>query len=58
MTSCTPRLIHQGDLVACLGISEVEAGSDVSNIKTTATKAGDDYVINGGKMWTTTGSQV
>ena len=45
-------------MVACLGISEVEAGSDVANIKTTAKKVGGDYVINGGKMWTTTGSQV
>ncbi|XP_013380497.1 probable acyl-CoA dehydrogenase 6 isoform X1 [Lingula anatina] len=46
-----------GDVVACLGVSEAGAGSDVASIKTTAVKKGDDYVINGGKMWTTNGFQ-
>ena len=46
-----------GDYVASLGVSEVGAGSDVASIKTTAVKDGDDYVINGGKMWTTNGTQ-
>ncbi|MEQ1647155.1 MAG: acyl-CoA dehydrogenase family protein [Hyphomicrobiaceae bacterium] len=46
-----------GDFVACLGVSEVGAGSDVASVKTTARKDGDDYVINGGKMWTTNGTQ-
>lgn len=46
-----------GEMVACLGVSEVGAGSDVASIKTTARKVGDDYVINGGKMWTTNGTQ-
>ena len=46
-----------GDFVACLGVSEVGAGSDVASIKTTARKDGGDYVINGGKMWTTNGTQ-
>src|SRR6267142_7196378 len=46
-----------GDFVACLGVSEVGAGSDVASIKTTARKDGSDYVINGGKMWTTNGTQ-
>jgi len=46
-----------GDQVVCLGVSEVGAGSDVAGIKTTARKDGDDYVINGGKMWTTNGTQ-
>jgi citronellyl-CoA dehydrogenase len=46
-----------GDYVACLGVSEVGAGSDVASIKTTARKDGGDYVINGGKMWTTNGVQ-
>lgn len=46
-----------GDMVVCLGVSEVGAGSDVASIKTTARKDGDDYVINGGKMWTTSGTQ-
>ena len=46
-----------GDYVACLGVSEVGAGSDVASIKTSAKKSGDDYIINGGKMWTTNGVQ-
>ena len=46
-----------GDYVACLGVSETGAGSDVASIKTTAKKDGDDYVISGGKMWTTSGTQ-
>ncbi|NXH09755.1 IVD dehydrogenase, partial [Bucco capensis] len=46
-----------GDLVACVGISEVGAGSDVANIKTRAVRKGDEYVINGGKMWITSGCQ-
>mmetsp|Transcript_1155 Transcript_1155/g.1925 ORF Transcript_1155/g.1925 Transcript_1155/m.1925 type:complete len:426 (+) Transcript_1155:1-1278(+) len=51
----TPSI--SGDMVACLGVSEVGAGSDVASLLTYATKDGDDYVINGGKMWTTNGSQ-
>ena len=47
----------KGQYVACLGVSEVGAGSDVASIKTTARKDGGDYVINGGKMWTTSGTQ-
>lgn len=46
-----------GDMVACLGVSEAGAGSDVANIKTKAVKSGDDYIINGGKMWITNGCQ-
>ncbi|XP_078492653.1 putative acyl-CoA dehydrogenase 6 [Ciona intestinalis] len=47
----------KGDMVACLGVSEVGAGSDVASVTTTAKSDGDDFVINGGKMWTTNGSQ-
>ncbi len=46
-----------GDMVGCIGVSEPEAGSDVAGIRTTARKDGDDYVINGGKMWITNGMQ-
>jgi citronellyl-CoA dehydrogenase len=46
-----------GEFVACLGVSEVGAGSDVASIRTFARKDGDDYVISGGKMWTTNGTQ-
>jgi citronellyl-CoA dehydrogenase len=46
-----------GEYVACLGVSEPGAGSDVASIRTTARKDGGDYVINGGKLWTTNGTQ-
>ena len=46
-----------GDLVGSIGVSETQAGSDVAAIETTARKDGDDYVINGGKMWITNGIQ-
>ncbi|MFQ6690601.1 acyl-CoA dehydrogenase family protein, partial [Bordetella pertussis] len=46
-----------GDLVGCIGASEASAGSDVSQIKTWARRDGDDYVINGSKMWITNGVQ-
>jgi len=46
-----------GDHVVCVGVSEPGAGSDVAAIRTTARKDGGDYVINGGKMWITSGTQ-
>src|SRR5213595_454398 len=46
-----------GDMVVSVGVSEVGAGSDVSAIATTAKKDGGDYVIDGGKMWITNGTQ-
>jgi citronellyl-CoA dehydrogenase len=46
-----------GDQVCCVGVSEPGAGSDVASIKTDARSDGDDYVINGGKMWITNGVQ-
>jgi citronellyl-CoA dehydrogenase len=46
-----------GKQVACIGVSEPGAGSDVAAIRTWARRDGGDYVINGGKMWTTNGTQ-
>ncbi|WP_096696786.1 acyl-CoA dehydrogenase family protein [Polaromonas sp. AER18D-145] len=46
-----------GDYVVCLGVSEAGAGSDVASVKTTARKDGDDYIINGAKMWITNALQ-
>jgi citronellyl-CoA dehydrogenase len=46
-----------GAAVACVGVSEPGAGSDVAAIRTTARRDGDDYVIDGGKLWITNGSQ-
>jgi citronellyl-CoA dehydrogenase len=46
-----------GDAVTSIGVSEPGAGSDVASIKTSARSVGDDYVIDGGKMWITNGTQ-
>ena len=46
-----------GDMVGCIGVSEVGGGSDVAALKTTARKDGSDYIINGSKMWITNGMQ-
>lgn len=46
-----------GDLVACIGVSEPGAGSDVAGLKTYARRDGDDLVINGSKTWITNGIQ-
>jgi citronellyl-CoA dehydrogenase len=46
-----------GDMVAAIAISEPDAGSDVAAIRTYARSDGDDYLINGSKMWITNGTQ-
>ncbi len=46
-----------GELVACVGVSEPGAGSDVAAIGTRARRQGGDYVIDGTKMWITNGTQ-
>ncbi|MEQ5839489.1 acyl-CoA dehydrogenase family protein [Paraburkholderia acidicola] len=51
----TPAI--SGEQVACIGVSEPGAGSDVAAIRTTARKDGDDYVISGTKLWITNGTQ-
>ncbi len=45
-----PRLA-KGELRASIGLTEPNAGSDLQAIRTTAVRDGDDYVVNGGKMW-------
>lgn len=46
-----------GEYVASIAVSEAGAGSDVAGLKTTARHDGDDYVINGSKMWITNATQ-
>ncbi|MCA9537806.1 MAG: acyl-CoA dehydrogenase family protein [Myxococcales bacterium] len=46
-----------GDAIAALGVSEPGGGSDVAAIRTTARRDGDDYVINGQKLWITNGTR-
>ncbi|MBO9532137.1 MAG: acyl-CoA dehydrogenase family protein [Solirubrobacteraceae bacterium] len=49
-----PRMAT-GEITAAFSLSEPHAGSDVQAIKTTAKKVGDDYELNGAKMWLTNG---
>ncbi|MCY3882712.1 MAG: acyl-CoA dehydrogenase [Dehalococcoidia bacterium] len=54
--SFLPRMIDP-EIRAALSITEPDAGSDAQAIKTQATRDGDDYVINGQKMWVTNGQR-
>jgi glutaryl-CoA dehydrogenase (non-decarboxylating) len=45
-----PPLV-QGDVIGCFAITEPDAGSDVSAMRTTATKNGDSYTLSGNKIW-------
>ncbi len=47
----------KGDIVTSVAISEPGGGSDVSSLKTSAEKKGEDYIINGQKMWITNATQ-
>ncbi len=49
--------LAQGKMLGCLGLTEPGAGSDLRGIRTTAVRDGDDWVINGSKMWLTNGAE-
>jgi isovaleryl-CoA dehydrogenase len=50
-----PKLIS-GEHIGCMAMSEPGYGSDAVGMQTKAVKTGNDYVINGAKMWITNGS--
>lgn len=49
--------LARGEITICLGYTEPEAGSDFASLKTTATRDGDDYVVNGRKLYTSGGER-
>jgi alkylation response protein AidB-like acyl-CoA dehydrogenase len=50
-------VIASGKKLAAFGITEPEAGSDASSIRTTARRDGDYYILNGTKQWITNGGE-
>jgi glutaryl-CoA dehydrogenase len=46
----------RGEAIGCFGLTEPHGGSDPANMKTHAKKDGDDWILNGAKMWITNGS--
>ena len=47
----------RGEMVAAIAVTEPDAGSDVAGIRTRAVRDGDDWVINGSKLYITNGTQ-
>jgi glutaryl-CoA dehydrogenase len=50
-----PRMAR-GEAIGCFGLTEPDAGSDPSSMRTTARRDGNTYILNGTKMWITNGS--
>src|SRR5256714_14784372 len=49
-------LLQQGKAIGCFGLTETQVGSNPSGMLTRAVKKGNKYVLNGEKMWITSGS--
>ncbi|WP_294191541.1 acyl-CoA dehydrogenase family protein [uncultured Sphingomonas sp.] len=47
-----PGMAH-GEIYACIGLSEPNAGSDLASVRATARRDGDDWILDGQKVWTT-----
>ena len=45
-----------GEIIGCFGLTESHGGSDPANMKTHARRDGDDWIVNGSKMWITNGN--
>jgi glutaryl-CoA dehydrogenase len=45
----------RGEVIGCFGLTEPDQGSDPSNMRTSAKQDGDDWILNGTKMWITNG---
>lgn len=54
-TRWLPAMAH-GETIGCFGLTEPHGGSDPGNMKTHARRDGDDWILNGSKMWITNGS--
>ena len=50
-------LVARGEWLGCYALTEPAAGSDAGSIQTQARRVGDDYVLNGSKIFTTNGSR-
>ena len=50
-----PRMAR-GEVIGCFGLTEAHGGSDPANLRTQARRQGDDWVLNGSKIWITSGS--
>src|SRR3984885_7795129 len=50
-----PRMAR-GELIGCFGLTEAHGGSDPANLRTQGRRQGDDWVLNGSKIWITNGS--
>jgi glutaryl-CoA dehydrogenase len=50
-----PRMAA-GEAIGCFGLTEPDRGSDPANMRTNAKRDGDDWILNGNKMWITNGS--
>ncbi len=50
-----PRMAA-GEAIGCFGLTEPDAGSDPASMRTSASRSGDDWILNGRKMWITNGT--